>query len=46
MSDDKKGYEYPFEMAPEDEIRFRDAGAIEGRIVRYQPGMFREPARV
>lgn len=29
MSD--KPYEYPFEMAPEDEIRFRDAGAIEGK---------------
>ena len=29
MSD--KPYEYPFEMAPEDEIRFRDEGAIEGK---------------
>lgn len=24
-------YEYPFEMASEDEIRFRDAGSVEGR---------------
>lgn len=35
MADDlKEGaqpYQYPFEMAPEDEIRFRDAGAIDGR---------------
>ena len=37
MSDDVKNnevpkpYEYPFEMASEDEIRFRDAGAEEGR---------------
>ncbi|MEM7212579.1 MAG: FMN-binding glutamate synthase family protein [Pseudomonadota bacterium] len=30
MSSDTR-YEYPFEMAPEDEIRFRDAGAVEGR---------------
>ncbi|MEL6999613.1 MAG: FMN-binding glutamate synthase family protein [Pseudomonadota bacterium] len=31
MTDEATPYEYPFEMAPEDEIRFRDAGAVEGR---------------
>ena len=31
MTDETKPYEYPFEMAPEDEIRFRDEGAIEGK---------------
>ena len=31
MSDDQKPYQYPFEMAPEEEIRFRDAGADPSR---------------
>ncbi|MEL6792172.1 MAG: hypothetical protein AAFP78_01875, partial [Pseudomonadota bacterium] len=31
MSEQKTPYEYPFEMASEEEIRFRDAGAVEGR---------------
>lgn len=32
MADDlNKPFEYPFDMAAEDEIRFRDAGAVEGR---------------
>jgi len=26
-----KDYEYPFEVAPEEEIRFRDAGAVADR---------------
>ena len=26
-----KPYDYPFELPPEDEIRFKDAGAVEGR---------------
>ena len=32
MADDlNKGYEYPFELPSEEEIRFADAGAVEGR---------------
>ena len=32
MADDlNEPYEYPFELPPEDEIRFRDSGAVEGR---------------
>ena len=32
MADDlKKSYDYPFELPDEEEIRFNDAGAIEGR---------------
>ena len=26
-----KPYDYPFELPPEDEIRFKDGGAVEGR---------------
>ena len=32
MADDlNKPYEYPFELPAEEEIRFKDAGAVEGR---------------